>query len=366
MAGGEPVRCRACGAKNRDHYEFCLRCGETLSLGGPPRSVAIGVPGRMILLIAGVTLLVVSAAVFRWMATGARSGPASAPKQVGPTPASEAESTSSPRAAVDIRDIREAARLGMAAYQAGDYTSALEQFQELLHSAPTHVTAHLYSGLCRMKLHELEEAERDIRRALELQPSNSLAVDSLVFLLRETGRLEEAESIQSRYAASHPRDADPLIGLGRIHREQGRLEQAIEDHRRAVQMAPNDLSALLELGVSLSEADEPGEAAEVFDKALRLDEANPDAHAGKGTALLLAGRFAEAVGPLEEAIRLDADRASVHLNLAMAYENLDRIEESLREYEAFIRLTEDRDRAARVDQLVQRARAALAERRARR
>jgi Tfp pilus assembly protein PilF len=65
------------------------------------------------------------------------------------------------------------------------------------------------------------------------------------------------------------------------------------------------------------------------------------------------------------ALQLDDDQAAAHLNLAIAYENLDRVENSLREYEAFVRLTDDRDKAERVGELVERARAALEERQGR-
>jgi hypothetical protein len=50
--------------------------------------------------------------------------------------------------------------------------------------------------------------------------------------------------------------------------------------------------------------------------------------------------------------------------LAITYENLDRIEDSLREYEAFVKLAPNDPSASRVAELVERAKAALAERNA--
>jgi Flp pilus assembly protein TadD len=250
----------------------------------------------------------------------------------------------------------------MEAFQRGDYAAARSHFEELARLSPTNVTAYLYSGLSSMQLGELHLAEDDLRRAVELDPTHQGAVDSLVNLLIQKGALGEAAEVQSEFARRNRFDAEPLIGLGRIHRAQGDMASALEAHRRAVELAPGNAMALLELGVSLNQASDTGEARDVFIEVLELDNTNAPAYAGLGTTLVMEQRYSEAIEPLEMALQLDDDQAPAHLNLAIAYENLDRVEDSLREYEAFVRLTDDREKAARVGELVKRARAALEER----
>jgi Flp pilus assembly protein TadD len=92
------------------------------------------------------------------------------------------------------------------------------------------------------------------------------------------------------------------------------------------------------------------------------DPRDPRPHAGLGAALLRGQRYQEALAPLEKAASLDPKGPMVRLNLAITYENLDRIEDSLREYEAFVKLAPNDPSAPRVAELVERAKAALAER----
>jgi tetratricopeptide (TPR) repeat protein len=354
-------RCRVCGAKNREKLEICVRCGEPLVPVGPP-SLAVPLTGKIGLVVVGVAVLGLSIAVFRWMATGTEedrpfSADTPAPAETASAPVASERNTGS-----GYQEAADATKEGMAAYNAGDYERALGYFQELARVSPTNATAYLYAGLCWIELADLGEAEDSLRKAVELQPSNPAAVHSLIRLLVETGNLDDAEDFQSRLVVANPYDAKPHIGLGRIHRGQGDLEGAIADLERAVELESTNQEAVLELAFTLNEAERPEEAIEVFEKALRSDSGNAAAHAGMGEALLLAERNEEAVRSLEEAVRLDSNQAGVRLRLAMAYERLDRIEDSLREYEAFVSLTDDAEMAARITELVEQARAALAER----
>jgi Flp pilus assembly protein TadD len=106
------------------------------------------------------------------------------------------------------------------------------------------------------------------------------------------------------------------------------------------------------------------EAVAVFEEVLESHPQDAQAHAGLGAAYLRSQQYEKALGPLKKAVELDPNGPRARLNLAMTYENMDRIEDSLREYEEFVRLAPNDPSAARVAELVERAKAALEERRA--
>ena len=111
-------------------------------------------------------------------------------------------------------------------------------------------------------------------------------------------------------------------------------------------------------------AERTQEAVGVFEKVLEGNPQDARAHAGLGAAYLRNHQYQEALAPLQKAVELAPNGPSTRLNPAMTYENMDRIEDSLREYEAFVRLAPNDPSAARVAELVERAQAALEERRA--
>ncbi len=362
------TKCPSCGAKNRDHFEFCVRCSGPL-VASKPSTIVLPSVGKLGLVLGGVTVLAVSLFAFRGLATRDRSEPsASSSAETISEPISDFE-TPSPIDPSDLgvnpSDFEKAAeinRRALTAFREGAYEAALGFFNELSELSPSNATAHLYAGLCLERLGNVLEAITRIHRAVEIQPTNEQAMKRLIPLLVQSGNLELAASLQARLVEQNPFDHKPLLGMGRIHRQQGKVDLALEEHEKAVDMDSSDQQAFLELAMTYNEAGRHREALEACQKALQLDAGNPAALAGIGTSLLLANRYSEAVAPLEEGIRLAPDNADLRLKMAMAYENTDRVKDSLREYESFVKLTKDEQMAIKVTRLVKRARAALAER----
>ena len=349
-------KCPVCGARNRDRFEDCIRCGEPMVPESPSRLRAASGIG-----LAGVAIAVLGLAglAFRWIAMGAESEePASSAVESvsGGEPAA-----SIPDGILSAEEMADAIRQAMGAYEVGDYETALETFDALARVSPSNSIARLYTGLCKSRLGDLKGATVSLRQAVKLDSSNELAVENLVPLLVELGSTAEAEALQIRLVTERPMDAGALIELGRIHTALGKMDLAMEVHRRAVAVSSSSPESLLALGATLNEARRPGEAIEIFQQIIQSDAQVQAAHAGMGVALVLARRYTEAIASLEEAVRLDPQQAPVRLSLAAAYERLDRIEDSLREYEAFVELTSEPAMAARISRLVERARAAQAE-----
>jgi len=352
-------KCPVCGAKNRDRFEDCIRCGEPIVLMSPsPLRSATGISLAAIAL----AVLGLSAVAFRWIALGTTDSEDLAPSEVESGPAGE-PAVPAEGGILSAEEAAEATRRAIAACETGDHETALQTFDALARVSPLNPTVHLHAGLCKSRIGDTKGASVSLRQAVKLDPSNEVAVQNLVPLLVELGSLAEAESLQSRLVEERPSDAEALIELGRIQCGLGKLDLAMETHRRAVEVSSSSLESLLALGTTLNEARRPKEAIEVFGKIIQSDAMVPAAHAGMGAALALANRYGEAIAPLEEAVRLDPRQAPVRLSLATAYERLDRIEDSLREYEAFVELTPDTLMAKRISRLVERARAAQAERR---
>jgi Flp pilus assembly protein TadD len=175
----------------------------------------------------------------------------------------------------------------------------------------------------------LEEAEKDSRRALELDPNRSVAWNNLGRIQFERGDLdgavpfyEKALEIQPAFpvalanrAAVAARQGDLALALDLLDRalaleplssdarrdriivlkELGRPDEALEEIRAYLQVAPGDGVMHNELGVTLLHRGESGEALISFQRAARLEPGNPVFLQNSSYALLALGRPEEAL-----------------------------------------------------------------------
>jgi tetratricopeptide (TPR) repeat protein len=349
-------RCPYCGAKNKDAFEYCVRCSETLA-DTPPVPVTVGSFVPAILGLAGLAVvgLVIWTAVRQSPAPPAPQR-ASAPEPL-PAPPSAARE-------LEANVVQSAYRLGVEAYNRGEYQVAIRYFAEFVGGAPQNHFAHMYLGLAYYYSQEPEQALSAMEQAFELEPGSPDITFYLSALLKQRGNLEAAERVVRRYLEVRPNDVTAQLELGRLMRHQGKTGQSIEEAQRLAAADPQSREAAVELGESLKAAGRLNEAADAFRRAAEIDPNYAPPRHALGVTELLAKRYKEALPPLKKAVELDPENAAFRLSLAQAYESLDRIAESLDEYDAFVRLAPDDPRAPQIKGLVKRARSALAERRA--
>jgi DNA-binding CsgD family transcriptional regulator/Flp pilus assembly protein TadD len=134
---------------------------------------------------------------------------------------------------------------------------AVEEAEHALRIDPLVADAHVALGFMAL---DGDDAERHLRRSLELNPSHATALNRLAQVLAYQGRLEEALS-----AAGQALDLDPASAMhravrGRVRFWCRRFEEAEDDLREAVRMDPdlriarNWLGRLLEVTGRCAEA----------------------------------------------------------------------------------------------------------------
>jgi Tfp pilus assembly protein PilF len=83
-----------------------------------------------------------------------------------------------------------------------------------------------------------ENAEKEYRKALRLNPNHVLAHAGYAAYLEETGRSEEALAEQRRAVELDPLSGQRLAELGEILYRARRYDDAILEIRRAVELEP--------------------------------------------------------------------------------------------------------------------------------
>src|SRR5215471_7383688 len=173
-------------------------------------------------------------------------------------------------------------------------------------------------------------AEREARRAIELNPNSSEAHRANGLLLSTLGRQEDAIA-----AATRARELDPLAMLTRTHESlflyyDGRYQEAREKLVKTLEIDPNFWIALLTLGKILVREGKYEKGIAQFDKARSFSGGNAQTISWIGYAFGLAGDLAQADAVLGELKELSTQRYVPPYNFALIYNGLGDDETTLR------------------------------------
>lgn len=179
----------------------------------------------------------------------------------------------------------------------------------------------------------VEEAEAEIKKALELDPKNSQAFALQSVIAVTQNEKEKALNLSKMAVEADPKSASALIALSYAQQASFDLEGALESMKRAVQLSPENALAwarLSELWMSFGKLNEALKAA---DKAVSL---NPDLSRTQtvlGFAYLTQVKTAESKAAFEKAIELDQADPLPRLGLGLAKIRESYLEEGRRELE---------------------------------
>ncbi|MGI8897883.1 MAG: protein kinase domain-containing protein [Pyrinomonadaceae bacterium] len=165
-------------------------------------------------------------------------------------------------------------------------------------------------------------AEREFKRAIELNPNYSVAHHWYAIYLSVLGRREALVEIRRAH------ELDPLslsisAWLGRILALSGQSDQAIEQLRKTLELDPNFALAHLRLGLIYEERGRYDQAITEFKQVLKLSGGKPLGIAALAHAYALAGKRAEAQKNLDELLQLSKQRFVSPTSIAVIYIALD-------------------------------------------
>jgi tetratricopeptide (TPR) repeat protein len=174
---------------------------------------------------------------------------------------------------------------------------------------------------------KVDEAERQYRRALEIDDQLFLAKANLAMLLASGGRLDEAEKLLREARAEQPGNAALAFNLGLLLAETGKPAEAETALRSALAADPRMAQAAFNLAVLIGEA-RPAEAIPPARQAATL---RPDAPRYAWTLAFYqqrAGDLPGATATLEALLRAHPDYADAYGLLAEIYARQGRAEEA--------------------------------------
>ena len=257
-------------------------------------------------------------------------------------------------------------RNSIESYTKGDFQAAFEAIK----GVPTDLREprfFVYRASLLLAVGRVDEASRDLERALSLSPnySDALALQTIIAVVQNDK--ERALNTGKQAITADPKSAAALIAFSYAQQANFDLNGALSSLQQAVQLQPDNALAwarVSELQLSLSRLDEALEAAQkavaidpnlsrtqtilgfaylirvdtraaktAFERAIELDQGDGLPRLGLGLAKIRGGDLVEGRMELDVAVSLDPDNSLFRSYLGKAYYEEKRDKQASDQYE---------------------------------
>ena len=167
--------------------------------------------------------------------------------------------------------------LGMAHYRATRYERAVRAYEEGLALDEANKELRFQLGVTFEKQGRFDQAVAEFRRVITLDPKHAEAYNYVGYMFAEKGvRLDEAERLIQKALELEPNNGYYIDSLGWAYYQQGRYVDAVRELRRAVELTRDKADPVIfdHLGDAYLRAGDEPAALAAWEKSLELDPAN--------------------------------------------------------------------------------------------
>ncbi len=255
----------------------------------------------------------------------------------------------------------------------GATARAAEEYRKIIALDLNSYDAHLALGRLLLDQKQFAEAERQLAKAVELQPADRAARLEMARLWERTGRQEEARQFYAELARKEPGNAAVRRRLGLLLLEKKQFAEAAAEFEAAAQVAPSpqgltedhwnlarayagakqpdkaiplltkwaaaeprNYEVRLLLGSMLAAQRDFPAAQKELEAAVALHPELPDAYVDLANALYLQQNFTGTLMVLDRVARLSAPTPWLHFLRAITLDKLEQVEPALDSYERFL------------------------------
>ncbi|MGC4088716.1 MAG: tetratricopeptide repeat protein [Polyangiaceae bacterium] len=161
---------------------------------------------------------------------------------------------------------------GIDAIQAQDFAAAKAVLSEAASEAPKDPQAAFYLGVACEGLGETDAAEKQYRKALDLDPKLVDASANLSAILVDSGKTKDALPIIESALKLAPKHPDLLVNRALALNAEGKSEEALKAYDTAVQARPDALDLRMAYADLLAKNGKDKEAIEQLRTAAKSDD----------------------------------------------------------------------------------------------
>lgn len=210
----------------------------------------------------------------------------------------------------------------------GDYTTSLEQFEEVLSKDPENHAAMFNIAKILMEQRKYDEAIRYSKSAIGLESGNYWYYHLLQQTYEMKGDYANAVTLQEEIVDRFPRKFQDRLKLVELYLRNNQLEKAMTQLESIEEQAGPNPETLLRKYQILSQSRKYEEALAVTDELIRINPAETRYHQLKIETLQKMNRAEEAIAAMEELLDQDPGNAFALLSLAEYYKSVDELDKS--------------------------------------
>lgn len=211
----------------------------------------------------------------------------------------------------------------------GRNEEAFAQAKALYNLVPHEYLSSVNMGVTSLFLRNYDDAEKWLKRAIDLNPYFSEAWRDLALVYKAQRRFKIAESAMLQARASKREVALMYHDAGLEFLKEGRVDSAVTYFDHGIRFDPTVVSLHQNRQVALKQR---SRAPRAKTKASSSDEYN------YANAMFKKGNYVEAINSYKKVIKVTPDFAKAHNNLGIAFIQTGRSGEALLEFEAAARL----------------------------
>ncbi|MFV0438923.1 MAG: tetratricopeptide repeat protein [Desulfopila sp.] len=212
------------------------------------------------------------------------------------------------------------------------WQTGVSLWSDVVAKSPDKARPHVNLGRALAQENKFEEAERELRLGLSLDPEAHIANYNLATLLGKQGRAEEAESYYRETLRLKPDFILALVGFGEFLSKQERYTDAEGPFRHALSLVPDDAIINKNLGYVLLRLDRAGEALAYLEKSVSMAPDDEETLINIAKNFSLLGRNEEAIAVYREVLTKNSSQGDAHYHLAILLNEKGETEEALRHY----------------------------------
>ena len=176
-----------------------------------------------------------------------------------------------------------------------------------------------------------DEAIKQFKEALKIDPKFELARENLLYLFSETKMEDPDVNKWKKEVEEAPSNVEALLRLGVSYQNMGWLDEAAETLGQVVENNPDHYMARIHFGSVLKAQGLHQQALEHFLNAEDNVSKSAVFHTDLGEIYYNLGRTDEAISELRNAIKIDADYWRSHFLLSFAFGDIGHYQEALEE-----------------------------------
>jgi tetratricopeptide (TPR) repeat protein len=157
-----------------------------------------------------------------------------------------------------------------AAFERGNYQSAIELLQKVVAGDPKHKTAWMDLGRAHMLLRQTDDAVVAFKKQAELNPYDEYAYSALGWAYTTQRKYDDAATAFNKAIEINPLSEYAHAALGGMYQESRQYDKAVPELEKAVSLKSDDAVLQINLGDAYLNLGDDEKALAAFDKATQI------------------------------------------------------------------------------------------------